>query len=111
MTYGIDVSLYQGKIDWTKTKVDFAMIRAATKKTFPDTYFETNYTEAKKAGIPLGAYYYMYATNEADALDEAKRVYELIKDKSLNIPSISILRQMTKLNYLEKNQRVLQKLS
>lgn len=86
MTYGIDVSLYQGKIDWAKTKVDFAMIRAATKKTFPDTYFETNYIEAKKAGIPLGAYYYMYATNEADALDEAKRVYELIKDKSFEYP-------------------------
>ena len=86
MTYGIDVSLYQGKIDWSKTKVDFAMIRVATKKTFPDSYFEINYTETKKAGIPIGGYYYMYATNEADALKEAEKVYELIKDKTFEYP-------------------------
>lgn len=86
MTYGIDVSLWNGKIDWSKVKTDFAMIRVATKKTFPDTEFEYNYKEARSIGLPIGAYYYMYAENEQDALNEAQKVYELIKDKQFEYP-------------------------
>jgi GH25 family lysozyme M1 (1,4-beta-N-acetylmuramidase) len=84
--YGIDVSLYQGNINWTKVNTDFAMIRIATGKTYPDSYFEKNYANAKAAGIPIGAYYYMYATTEAAALAEAKKAYELIKDKTFEYP-------------------------
>lgn len=86
MTYGIDVSLWNGKIEWTKVNTDFAMIRIATSKTFPDTEFEYNYREARNAGLPIGAYYYTYALDEQDVLAEAKRVYELIKDKTFEYP-------------------------
>lgn len=86
MTNGIDVSQWNGTIDWTKVRTDFAIIRVATGKTIPDTQFEKNYRNAKNAGIPLGAYYYMYATTEAAALKEAQKCYELIKDKQFEFP-------------------------
>ena len=86
MTNGIDVSQWNGTIDWTKVRADFAIIRVATGKTIPDTQFEKNYRNAKSAGIPLGAYYYMYATTEAAALKEAQKCYELIKDKQFEFP-------------------------
>ena len=86
MTTGIDVSKWNGKIDWTKVQADFAMIRIATGKTFPDPLFETNYAEARAAGLPVGAYYYMYATNEAAALKEAQNAYTLIEDKQFEYP-------------------------
>jgi GH25 family lysozyme M1 (1,4-beta-N-acetylmuramidase) len=71
MKQGIDVSLWNGAIDWSKVTADFAMLRIATGKTLPDTEFEKNYLAAKQYNIPLGAYYYMYATDETTALKEA----------------------------------------
>ena len=73
---GIDVSVHNGKIDWKKVKtadVDFAIIRAGYGKTATqaDQRFEENYAGAKAAGIPVGAYWYSYATTPAEAKAEA----------------------------------------
>ena len=72
LIYGIDVSKYQGLIDWKAVKesgVDFAIIRAGTTAIngevySQDTYFSDNYTNAKNAGINVGAYYYCGAYTE-----------------------------------------------
>lgn len=90
---GIDVSKWQGEINWTAVKksgkVDFAMVKCGHGRESPtqiDKQFERNYSEAKKAGIPVGAYHYSYALSPADAVKEAKFCYKLIKDKQFEFP-------------------------
>ena len=89
MSKGIDVSKWQGTIDWyavTKSKsVDFVIIRAgySTKK---DAKFEANYTGCKKYKIPCGAYFYSYAKTVAEAKAEAKAFLEMIKGKTFEYP-------------------------
>lgn len=56
---GIDVSYYQGTIDWTKVKADgvqYAFIRVSDGLGTVDTKFETNWAQAKAKGILRGAY-------------------------------------------------------
>ena len=73
---GIDVSSYQGNIDWKKVAQSkhFAILRAGTGyqgKDNKDSKFETNYKNAKAAGVKVGAYWYSYAKSVADAKKEA----------------------------------------
>ncbi len=64
--HGIDVSYYQGKIDWQKVKameeddvkVSFAFIKATEGLLSVDPYFQRNWREAPKAGIKVGAYHF-----------------------------------------------------
>jgi lysozyme len=64
--HGIDVSYYQGKIDWQKVKamkedgvaVDFAFIKATEGVLNVDPYFQRNWREAPKAGLKVGAYHF-----------------------------------------------------
>ena len=64
--HGIDVSYYQGKIDWKKVKamkedevkVSFAFIKATEGLLRVDPYFQRNWREAPKAGIKVGAYHF-----------------------------------------------------
>lgn len=88
---GIDVSYHNGNIDWNKVKsdgVDFAIIRAGYGKVISqkDKKFEENYAGAKKAGIPVGAYWYSYATTVAEAQQEARVFLEAIKGKQFEMP-------------------------
>lgn len=85
---GIDVSKWQGDIDWTKVKVDFAIIRAGYGREISqkDMKFEKNYQGAKKAGIPCGAYWYSYATNADEARKEAEVCLKVLKDKQYEMP-------------------------
>lgn len=64
--HGIDVSYYQGKIDWQKVKamkeddvnISFAFIKATEGVLRVDPYFQRNWREAPKAGIKVGAYHF-----------------------------------------------------
>lgn len=61
--FGIDVSAWQGKIDWEKVAkagVEFAMLKAggADDGYYEDSRFKYNYEQCKKLGIPVGAYYF-----------------------------------------------------
>lgn len=64
--HGIDVSYYQGKIDWQKVKamkeenvqISFAFIKATEGVLLVDPYFNRNWREAPKAGIKVGAYHF-----------------------------------------------------
>ena len=85
---GIDVSVYQGKIDWdeVKKKKDFAIIRMGYGHSGKDDYFETNYKNAKKAGVPIGAYLYAHAKTSSEATEEAKFALKLLKGKKFEWP-------------------------
>lgn len=89
---GIDVSHHNGKLDWNKIKndgVQFAIIRTGFGKAIPsqkDREFDRNYTEAKRVGIPIGAYHYSYATTVEEAREEADFVLDIIRGKQFEYP-------------------------
>lgn len=88
---GIDVSRWQGDINWTAVKnagIRFVMIKAGYGKLNDqvDPKFKTNIAGAQKAGIDCGVYWYSYALNTADALKEAKACYNTIKSYKLSYP-------------------------
>ena len=61
--HGIDVSKFQGDIDWNKVAdsgVKFAWIKATEGGDHADERFQANWTGAKQAGIPHGAYHFVY---------------------------------------------------
>ena len=91
MIKGIDVSSWQGNIDFAKVKasgIDFVIIRAGygreTRQN--DNCFELNYRNAKAAGLDVGAYWYSYADSAEDAVNEARACMEVIKGKKFEYP-------------------------
>ena len=72
--FGIDVSRYQKKIDWSrvvrfqsgKFKVSFAFIKATEGKSLKDPYFDRNLLECRKHGIPCGAYHFYNPRSNAE---------------------------------------------
>lgn len=94
----IDVSRYQGEINWAE--VATAGYKGAMLKTvstnhklskradglYIDPTFETNYRNAKAAGLDVGVYYYTYATNEAMADAELALVRQAVYGKELTLP-------------------------
>ncbi|MGN0679107.1 MAG: glycoside hydrolase family 25 protein [Oscillospiraceae bacterium] len=86
---GIDVSYWQGVIDWKKVAdagVKFAIIRSSYSNDKVDKMFEYNVTEAKKAGIYVGVYHYCYAWTEEEAREEARFFLETIKPYEIDFP-------------------------
>jgi GH25 family lysozyme M1 (1,4-beta-N-acetylmuramidase) len=94
---GIDVSKYQGYIDWKQVKeagFTFVMIRvgyrgygeAGTMR--PDDMANSHYWGAKEAGLQIGAYFFSQATNEEEAREEALYALELTKDWELDLPIV-----------------------
>lgn len=93
MKKGIDVSHWQGKIDWTAVKnsdVEFAILKAGGSDSgfYTDTNFEQNYAGAKAVGMPVGAYFYVgpNCTSREDGIADAKRFLEIIKGKQFEYP-------------------------
>ena len=96
ISYGIDVSGHNGKIDWQKVAasgVEFAMIRCGyrgyvTGKIIEDKQFAANIMGAYKNGISVGIYFYSTAISEAEAREEAEwvcRILEQQKNKGIEI--------------------------
>lgn len=88
---GIDVSKYQGNIDFESVKKDgigFVIIRAGYGREVSqkDTCFESNYANAKAACLPVGAYWYSYAESVEDAIKEANACLEVISGKQFEYP-------------------------
>ena len=88
VTHGIDVSKYQGSIDWSKVETDFAILRAGFGRYTiqKDPQFERNYAGAKAAGIPVGAYWYSYAESEVEARQEAEACLFVIRGMRFEYP-------------------------
>lgn len=91
---GIDVSKWQGNIDWDKVKgagIEFAIIRAGyrgsvTGSLVEDPYFVTNMKGASASGVPVGVYFFTQAVNEVEAVEEASAVLQLVKEYKLEYP-------------------------
>ena len=82
---GIDVSVYQGDIDFEQVKnsgIEIVYIRAGYGFSVTDPKFEENYTNATKAGLKCGAYYFVTARNTEQAYLQATRFAELISGKT-----------------------------
>lgn len=86
---GIDVSAYQGKINW-KIVADygmgFAILRITEKGNKIDSTFEQNYKGCDQHGIPVGVYKYSYAKSVAQAEQEAEGVLKVIGKRKLDFP-------------------------
>ena len=86
--FGIDVSEWQGTIDWAKAKaggIKFAILRAGISSR-ADKCFTTNYAACENAGIPVGSYWYCTATTVADAKAQAKQFLQVISGKKFAYP-------------------------
>lgn len=90
---GIDVSRWQGNINWNLVKesgISFAILKAggSDEGIYIDPTFEKNYAGAKAAGIPVGAYYYVgpLCTSKEAGIADAKRFLEIIKGKTFEYP-------------------------
>ena len=88
MIKGIDISVYQQKVDFEKVKksgIEFVIIRGAIG-TRKDTMFESHYSNAKNAGLKVGCYYYTLAKNVAEAKGEADVFLNCIRGKQFEYP-------------------------
>ena len=86
---GIDVSTWQGNIDFNKVKasgIDFVIIRAGYGIGNKDDWFEANYQKAKAARLHVGAYWYSYANSSQDARAEARSFGSVLKGKQFDYP-------------------------
>lgn len=89
--HGIDVSYYQGAIDWERVKpqIDFAIIRCGYGSNLvsqDDPYFHENAHACTRLGIPFGTYLYSYANSLEKARSEARHVLRMVKGHLLEYP-------------------------
>lgn len=85
----IDVSEHQGSIDFNKVKaagVKAVIIRAGYGSSTTDKYFYQNIKNAKAAGLTVGIYWFSYAANTKQAVNEAKRCMAVIKPFKIDLP-------------------------
>ncbi len=94
---GIDVSRYQGTIDWEKVKAqgyDFCFLRIGYRgygesgTLNEDPKFEEYYAAASEAGFNVGVYFFAQAVNEEEAREEAEFVLRLLGKRKLQLPVI-----------------------
>ncbi len=84
---GIDVSEWQGNINFKKVKdagIEIVYIRAGQGFSYEDEEFERNYTEAKKYGLKVGVYHYVTARNEEEARMQARFFASLLSNKTID---------------------------
>lgn len=85
---GIDVSTYQGNVDWKKVKdsgIKFAIIRAGFGRTDVDDKFHRNVQGCIENNIPFGVYWFIYGTNEAEAIQNTDLFHSTIAPYKDNI--------------------------
>lgn len=110
--YGVDVSSYQGKIDWDAVAdddIDFAMLRILTGKGTSnlsvDTRFEYNYKNARAAGIKVGVYRYSYATSKSGARREVEQILDALEGRELDYPIVLDMEDNSVLNGTTREKR------
>ena len=89
--HGIDVSKYQGDIDWdtVANSIDFAIIRCGygdDQTDQDDEKWNRNVGACERLGIPYGVYIYSYALTDEQALSEAQHVIRLLAGHSPTLP-------------------------
>lgn len=95
----MDVSRWQGRIDWDAVKrsgkIDGVMLKAVSTNRklskrkdglYIDPTFERNYAECKRVGLPVGVYYYTYATDKEMADAELALLKTALTGKTFELP-------------------------
>ena len=103
---GMDVSAWQGSIDWKAVKDDgiqFAFIRIGHGTHTIDTYYQRNMAEATKNEIPVGVYFYSTALTPNTAVLDARFVIENLKGYKVSYPVVIDLEDKVQ-NGLSKTQ-------
>lgn len=103
---GIDVSKYQGDINWDKVAgdgVEYAFIRAGVRgstegKVVEDATFEDNIKGALENGIDVGVYFFTQAVTEKEAVEEAEFVLDLIEPYDISYPVVIDIEEVTSEN-------------
>jgi len=93
---GIDVSTFQGNIDWEKVKndgIEYTIIRLGFRgyesgKIVLDSKYEQNIEGALAAGLDTGVYFFTEALTEAEAIEEADFVLENLEGYKINMPVV-----------------------
>ena len=94
---GIDVSEWNGTINWSNVKqdgIEFAIVRGAYRgygsqgTLVKDKYAANNLKQADAAGIPVGAYIFSQATTEAEAVEEAEYLLDIVKGYNITLPLV-----------------------
>ena len=93
---GVDVSAFQGKVDWKKVKqsgIDFAIIRLGYRgyesgKLVEDEYAKTNLKNAKEAGLKIGAYFFSQALSIKETDQEIQFMLKILGDTKLDMPIV-----------------------
>lgn len=94
---GIDVSQWNGSINWKNVKnagIEFAFIRGAyrgygAKGTLvKDTTADYNFEQSKKSGVPVGAYIFSQAITEAEAIEEANYLLDIVDGYDISLPLV-----------------------
>lgn len=94
---GVDVSVYQGEIDWYQVKdagIDYAIIRAGGRgwstegSIYADKNFQKNIEGALKAGLKVGVYFFSQAISVEEAIEEARFTLDQIKGYDVTYPVV-----------------------
>ena len=116
---GIDVSEFQGKIDWEKVKkagYDFVFVRAGHRTMHSgdlqkDKRAVKNLQRAKKAGLDVGVYIFSQAITEKEARKEAELCLDVIEESGVEItlpivydPEIVVEDYYARINYISGEQ-------
>ena len=83
---GIDISDYQLGLSIASLRsqgVKFLILKVGEGRTLADACFDTFYDEAARNGLPVGAYFYSYATDEETAIRDANRALSLLRGRSV----------------------------
>ena len=84
---GIDVSGYQGNINYSEVKqagIEIVYMKSSEGSNYVDSHFERNYTEAKTNGLKVGVYHFLTARSIAQAETQAQFFVSLISGKSID---------------------------
>lgn len=115
---GIDVSKWQGEIDFEKVKeagAEFVIMRIGVMKDkdselVKDVTFDTNYENAKKAGLKVGLYVYSEANNTDTAISNAKFIIDALNGDKLDFPIVFDWESWAYFNSMEMNLHMLNKM-
>lgn len=108
---GIDVSKYQGDIDWSQVKTDgieYAFLRVGYRSygtgiIKEDEAFKTNAAGAIQNGLNVGAYFFSQAITTAEAEEEADFVINTLKPFKINYPVVIDVEEIVNDSYRQEN--------
>ena len=110
-TRGIDVSKFQGTVNWTKVASDstikFVYIKSTEGASMQDPFYKTNITKARKAGLLVG-FYHVYSPRTT-AYKQMANIRKIVKKKDLDlIPVLDIEGKYSDGLYMERVDKLLE---